>query len=125
MAALSFSRPRRRALLHACRSRQDTAPGRYSPHRTRTQGGGKVPLKLRPPRKGRTPNYEIRGTYLGVSVECCSGTHKRSIALQQIKRIEAIIEEHRQYPAPETKPHKEEPTFLSAAIAYMRDGGER
>jgi integrase len=84
-----------------------------------------MPLTLRPPRQGRTPNYEIRGTYLGVPVECSSGTHKRSIALQQIKRIEAIIEEHGQYPAPEPKPHTGEPTFLSAAIAYMRDGGER
>jgi integrase len=84
-----------------------------------------VPLTLRPPRKGRTPNYEIRGTYLGVRVECSSGTHKRSVALQEIKRIEAVIEEHRQYPAPDPKPHTGEPTFLSAAVAYMRSGGER
>jgi integrase len=84
-----------------------------------------VPLNLRPPRAGKTPNFEIRGTYLRVRVEISSGTAKRSIALAQLKRIEECIEEHGQYPAPDTKPRAGEPTFLSAAIAYMRDGGSR
>jgi integrase len=84
-----------------------------------------VPLSLRPPRAGKTPNYEIRGTYLGFRVEVSSGATKRSVALKQLKRIEECIEEHGQYPAPEPKPRTGEPTFLSAAIAYMRDGGSR
>jgi integrase len=84
-----------------------------------------VPLSLRPPRKGKTPNFEIRGTYLGCGVETSSGTHKRSVALQQIKRIEECIEQHGQWPAPEVKADPGEPTFLSAAIAYMEAGGER
>jgi hypothetical protein len=84
-----------------------------------------MPLKLRPPRKGRTPNYEIRGTYLGFHVEVSSGTHKRSLALKQLRTIEECIEEHGQYPAPEPAPRTGEPTFLSAAVAYMQAGGRR
>ena len=84
-----------------------------------------MPLKLRPPRKGRTPNYEIRGTYLGCHVEISSGTHKRSLALKQLRTIEECIEEHGQYPAPEPAPRTGEPTFLSAAVAYMQAGGRR
>ena len=84
-----------------------------------------MPLKLRPPRSGKTPNFEIRGTHLGCRVETSSGTPKRSVALKQLRKIEECIEEHGQYPAPVTKPRTGEPTFLSAAIAYMRDGGSR
>src|SRR3981189_2030229 len=84
-----------------------------------------MPLKLRPPRAGKTPNHEIRGTYLGVRVEVSSGTHKRSVALKQSREIEECIEEHGQYPAPEPKPRSGEPTFLSAANAYMQAGGAR
>jgi integrase len=84
-----------------------------------------VSLSLRRPRKGKTPNFEIRGTYLGCRVETSSGTHKRPVALKQLKQIEECIEEHGQYPAPEPKSRTGEPTFLSAAIAYMRNGGSR
>ena len=84
-----------------------------------------MPLKLRPPRKGKTPNYEIRGAYLGVPVEVSSGTHKRSIALSQLRKIEECIEQHGQYPAPAPQPRDGEPTFLSAAVRYMQDGGSR
>jgi integrase len=84
-----------------------------------------MPLTLRPPRKGKTPNHEIRGTYLGVRVEVSSGSHKRSVALAQLRKIEECIETHGQYPAPEPQADSGQPTFLSAAVAYMRDGGER
>jgi integrase len=84
-----------------------------------------VSLTLRPPRPGKTPNFEIRGSYLGFRVEVSSGTHKRSVALKQLKLIEECIEEHGQYPAPKPKPHSGEPTFLSAAVAYMQAGGRR
>jgi integrase len=84
-----------------------------------------VPLKLRPPRKGKTPNFEIRGSYLGVHVEVSSGTYKRSVARDKIRAIEECIEKHHQYPAPEPTPNSGEPTFVSAAVAYMQAGGER
>lgn len=84
-----------------------------------------MPLNLRPPRKGKTPNFEIRGTYLGCRVEVSSGTDKRSVANKQRRRIEECIETHGCYPAPETKPDPGQPTFLTAAIAYLQAGGSR
>lgn len=83
-----------------------------------------MPLTLRPPRPGKTPNFEIRGSYLGCNVEVSSGTHKRSIAAQKLGEIEACIEKHGQYPAPEIATRPGQPTFLTAAVAYMREGGE-
>ena len=84
-----------------------------------------MPLKLRPPRAGKTPNYEIRGTYRHVHVEASSGTNRRSDALKELKRIEAIIDEHGQYPAPASAPRTGEPTFLSAAVAYIQTTGQK
>lgn len=84
-----------------------------------------MPLKLRPPRAGKTPNFEIRGTYLSVRVEVSSGTHKRSVALAQLRKVEECIELHGCYPAPIVKPDPGRPTFLTAANAYMQAGGER
>lgn len=84
-----------------------------------------MPLKLRPPRKGKTPNFEIRGTYLGCRVEVSSGTHKRSIARDKLVEIEECIERHGKYPAPEVKPDPGRPTFLTAANAWMQSGGDR
>ena len=84
-----------------------------------------MPLKLRPPRAGKTPNFEIRGTYLGFRVEISSGTNKRSVARKQLRKVEECIEEHGQYPAPEPTAHSGQPTFLSAANAYLQAGGRR
>jgi integrase len=84
-----------------------------------------MPLSLRPPRKGKTPNFEIRGKYLGCRVEVSSGTPRRSVALKHLRRIEACIEEHGKYPATDLKPDPGQPTFLSAAVAHMQAGGER
>ncbi len=84
-----------------------------------------MPLKLRPPRRGKTPNFEIRGSYLGVRVEVSSGTYKRSVALKGLRKVEECIETHGQFPAPDAKPDPGEPTFISASIAYMQAGGRR
>ena len=84
-----------------------------------------MPLSLRPPRKGKTPNFEIRGTYLGVRVELSSGTHKRSVANDQLRTIEKCIEDFGQYPAPKPVGHTGEPSFLSAAVSYLQNGGRR
>lgn len=84
-----------------------------------------MPLTLRPPRPGKTPNWEIRGSYLRCAVETSSGTHKRSVALKRLREIEDCIETHGRYPAPEASPGPERPTFLSAAVAYMQSGGSR
>jgi hypothetical protein len=84
-----------------------------------------VPLKLRPPRAGKTPNYEIRGTYLRCRVEVSSGTHKRSVALDRLRAVEECIETHGTYPAPAPEPRSGEPTFLGTAVACMQAGGDR
>lgn len=80
-----------------------------------------MPLKIIPPRPGKTPNYSIRGTYLGVAVDRSAGTPKKAIAEQQRKKLEAAIERG-DYPE---KPKKSEATFLSAAVAYMKAGRSR
>jgi integrase len=58
-------------------------------------------------------------------VETSSGTPRRSDALKELRRIERVIDEYGQYPAPEVKLDPGQPTFLSAAVAYMQAGGER
>ena len=81
-----------------------------------------MPLYLRPPRQGQTPNYEIRGTYLGVRVERSAGTPRRPVAVAQLRKLERDIETGAWPPA---RAGQGEPTFLSAAVSYMQQGGER
>src|SRR3954453_20285289 len=80
-----------------------------------------MPLKVVPPRTGKTPNYSIRGTHLGVAVGRSAGTSKRAVAEQQRKKLEAAIERG-EYPE---KPEQQSATFLSAAVAYMKAGRSR
>lgn len=77
-----------------------------------------MPLKLRPPRPGKTPYYTIRGTYLGVYVEESAGTSRREIAEQLLRKKRDAIER-----GAIARPG--EPTFADAAINYMTAGGER
>ena len=79
-----------------------------------------MPLKLVPPRKGKSPNWTIRGAYLGIGVDKSSGTHKRSVARSVLRGLERAIERG-EYPA---KPKTDDggPTFLSAAVGYMEAG---
>jgi integrase len=77
-----------------------------------------MPLKIVPPRAGKSPHYTIRGTYLGRSVNRSSGSGKRAVAQQVLKKIERDIERG-------SFSEKGEPTFASAAAAYMKAGGER
>jgi len=81
-----------------------------------------MPLTLRPPRPGKTPNYETRGTYLGVAVERSAGTPDKKIAQRQLRAIKRSIErgEFEQ----EALVASAEPTFLSGAVAYLKAGGE-
>jgi integrase len=81
-----------------------------------------MPLKIYPPRAGKTPNYSIRGTYLGISVDRSAGTPKKAVAERQLKKLEAAIE-CGEYPPKPKQP--DAPTFLSAAVAYMKAGRRR
>src|SRR5689334_19805361 len=77
-----------------------------------------MPLELKPPRKGKSPNWTIRGTYLGVHVDKSSGTPKRSVAGTVLKRLEEAIERG-EYPPKVADSSEQSGTFLSAAVAYM------
>jgi integrase len=72
-----------------------------------------MPIKLIPPRKGFTPNYYGRGTYLGIFVDRSTGTDRKPVAKKIIAGWERDIERGRF----ETR---NEATFLIAATAYMR-----
>lgn len=77
-----------------------------------------MPLKLIPPRKGKSPNWTVRGTYLGQRIDRSTGARKRAVAIKVLKGIERQIERG-------AYAEKGEPTFASAAAAYMKAGGER
>ena len=77
-----------------------------------------MPLKLRPPRKGKTPYYAVCGTYLGVRVDRSTKTSKRAIAAKILHKIEREIECG-------SFSVKGELTFAAAAASYMKAGGER
>jgi integrase len=76
-----------------------------------------MPLKLHPPRPNN-PSWTIRGTHLGKYVERSSRTTKRALAVKVLRQIEREIERG-EFSEPG------EPTFASAAAAYMKAGGER
>jgi integrase len=78
-----------------------------------------MPLKLVPPRAGKSPNWSIRGTYLKVAVDRSTGTNRKALANRIKHQIERAIERG-EYPEP--RPVADAPTFLSAAVAYMKAG---
>jgi len=80
-----------------------------------------MPIRLVDPRKGKSPNYSFRGTYLGVRVDKSSGTDRRSLARSFLKRLEGEIERG-EYPPRKDSSGGGERTFLTAAIAYMEAG---
>lgn len=84
-----------------------------------------MPLSLREPRKGKTPNYSIRGTYLGVYVEATAGTPDKKLAGQFLRDIKRAIERG-EYRKQEAEPVEapREPTFADAALAYLQADGD-
>lgn len=76
-----------------------------------------MPLKLYPPRPGKTPNWQIRGTLHGVRVDESSGTPVEAKARKVRARIEAEIER-----GAFQKPG--EKTFADAVEAYLDAGGD-
>lgn len=82
-----------------------------------------MPWELKPPRKGKTPNYYVRGTYLGIRLDDSTGTAELRAAKTILKtwRGQAERGEFRKKVEPV---QKGPPTFLRAAVAYMQAGGE-
>jgi integrase len=77
-----------------------------------------MPLKLIPPRPGKTPFWSVRGTYLGRYVDRSTKAVKRATAEKMRIKWERDIEQG-------TFAIPNEPTFLSAAVTYMKAGGHR
>lgn len=77
-----------------------------------------MPIKLIPPRKdiGQTSWY-MRGAYLGVRINRTTGTSRKSIAKQILKKCEEDIERGR------LDSEKGE-TFVMAANRYSKNGGD-
>lgn len=83
-----------------------------------------MPLKLFPPGKRKSPNWTIRGTYLGVYVEESTGTSNEALARKALAAKRQQIERDRFSPKPLEPASPLGPTFLSAAVAYIEAGGE-
>jgi integrase len=79
-----------------------------------------MPLRIVEGRNKKTKNLYIRGSYLGIPVDQSCRTDRRSLAKTILKRIENEIE--RGDYGKKADRHRGEPTFLSAAIAYMESG---
>lgn len=77
-----------------------------------------MPFRLVPPRKGKTPYYAVKGTYLGVRLDRSTKTGNRALAGKILKKWEREVERGE-------LAEPGEPTFASAAAAYMKAGGER
>jgi integrase len=77
-----------------------------------------MPLKLIPPRPGKSPFWTIRGTYLGVYIDRSAKTRNGAVARKLLKKWERNIERGQ-------LAERDEPTFASAALNYMAAGGER
>jgi integrase len=76
-----------------------------------------MPLKLIPPRAGKTPYWSVRGTYLGVAVDRSAKSSEKKIALRFRAKLKADIERG-------VLAKSGEPTFLSAALSYIKSGGD-
>lgn len=76
-----------------------------------------MPLKLVPPRIGKTPFWSVRGTHLGVYLDRSTKTGSRATAGRILARWKAEIE-----CGATAKPG--EPTFLDAAVKYMALRGD-
>lgn len=84
-----------------------------------------MPLKLIPPDPARrTPYFRVRGTYLGTYIDRSTKTGERGQARQIMRDWKEQIERG-EYGKPQAVEPHGEPTFASAAIAYMNAGGER
>jgi integrase len=82
-----------------------------------------MPLVLRPLRPGKSPNYEIRGTYLRVAVERSAGTADKKLAQKVLTNLKRAIELG-EFPERLPAQQEVEPSFLTAATAYLKAGGD-
>lgn len=77
-----------------------------------------MPLKLKPPRAGKTPFYSVRGTYLGCYIDRSLATGDQRTAKRLLKNLENEIERG------VVSGGKRQKGFAAAAASYMKAGGE-
>lgn len=83
-----------------------------------------MPLKLRPPTPGKTPNWHVRGTHRGIYIERTAGTSDKAAALRFMRDIRDAIERGDYSPEKsQPQPAQVEPTFAEATLAYLKAGG--
>jgi len=75
-----------------------------------------VPIRIVPPKPGRTPYFRLRGTYLGVHIDRSTGSPDRRVAAQALARIKGEIERG-------ALSSKTGPGFAEAMTAYLAAGG--
>lgn len=76
-----------------------------------------MPLKLVPPRRGKSPNFRVRGTHFKQYVDRTSGTSDRAKARKVLKKIEREIEAG-------VFADSTTLTFGRATLAYLKAGGD-
>jgi len=76
-----------------------------------------MPLKLIQPRAGKSKNYSIRGTYMHVYVDRSAGTSVEATAKKLLAKWKRDIESG-------AYATDDGPTFLSAALTYVKAGGD-
>src|SRR4051812_9781623 len=76
-----------------------------------------MPLKLIPPRKGKTPYWSVRGAYLGHHLDRSTKARKKPLAKKILQQWEREIERGEFSTEGEL-------TFGAAATAYMNAGGD-
>jgi integrase len=76
-----------------------------------------MPLKLVPPRPGKSPNYTIRGTYLGIYIDRTAKTADRGQARKLLAQLKGEIERG-------SLAARKPLSFAAAALSYIRAGGE-
>ena len=74
-----------------------------------------MPLRLVPPRDGKSTNWTIRGTHLGTTIDRTAGTSQRKLAARVLTKLKLDIEAGRLAPAGA-------PAFASATLAYVKAG---
>lgn len=76
-----------------------------------------MPLKLHPPKAGRSPYWRIRGTYLGTYIDQSTRSTDRRFAAQRLKQIREQVERGELRPA-------SGPTWDEAVTSYLQAGGD-
>lgn len=76
-----------------------------------------MPLKLIPPREGKSPFYSVRGTHLGRYVDRSTKCTDRATANKVLQKWKREIERGE-------FAEKGEPTFADAALRYIHSGGD-